>query len=504
MRRLLVVPLLTLGLIAGPASVALGEDHAAKLPPQASERASERASAALAKAREARTGKGGEATMALLELRRSYGALAAREKEQADALLARPSNEPVPPAGDGWARGATRARTCRPQVCVHYVTSTADAATAAWAATTLHQLQKVWDFEVRVLGFRAPASDNGAGGTAQFDVYLTNLGDDGLYGYCAPEDPVSDYRYNGYCVLDNDYSAAEFPKPGLPSLRVTAAHEFLHAIQFNYDAYEDLWIMEATATWIEERFADDVDDNRSYLRWGQLGNPGLSLDTSGGSQHYGNWIFFELLSKVYGVGAVKALWARMDSAHGEDRDQYSTQAIRTFLASKSMPFPRFYARFAAGNLVPQQVYPEGAAYRAAPVTAGYKLTSGTRSTGKRSPRLNHLASKSYRFVAGASLTGSWRLKVDVDLPAPGTGSAAYLVVHRKDGSKKHVPVALNRYGNATKYVGFSRSTVAAVTLTLANGSTRFRDCWARSTPYSCSGASLDDGRVYTFKATAVR
>ena len=53
----------------------------------------------------------------------------------------------------------------------------------------------------------------------------------------------SGYRYfdfSAYCVLDNDFSAAEFgyPDPTLP-LRVTAAHEFFHAIQFAYDLYED-------------------------------------------------------------------------------------------------------------------------------------------------------------------------------------------------------------------------------------------------------------------------
>ena len=31
--------------------------------------------------------------------------------------------------------------------------------------------------------------------------------------------------------------------------------------------------MEATATWVEERVADDVDDNRQYLPYGQVSRP---------------------------------------------------------------------------------------------------------------------------------------------------------------------------------------------------------------------------------------
>jgi hypothetical protein len=35
-------------------------------------------------------------------------------------------------------------------------------------------------------------------------------------------------------------------------LKVTAAHEFFHAVQFAYDIGEDGWLMESTATWMEE------------------------------------------------------------------------------------------------------------------------------------------------------------------------------------------------------------------------------------------------------------
>ena len=74
-----------------------------------------------------------------------------------------------------------------------------------------------------------------------------------------------------------------------------------------YDYYEDRWFMESTATWVEERFADGVNDNRQYLAFGQVGEPDTSLDLfeRGGFAHYGNWPFWEHLADRYGDGIVR-------------------------------------------------------------------------------------------------------------------------------------------------------------------------------------------------------
>ncbi len=41
-------------------------------------------------------------------------------------------------------------------------------------------------------------------------------------------------------------------------------------MQYAYDAEDDRWLMEATATWMEERLADGANDNRQYLPYGQV------------------------------------------------------------------------------------------------------------------------------------------------------------------------------------------------------------------------------------------
>ena len=294
-------------------------------------------------AQDALVGRGPDrqsASLALADLRVAYPSLSPAARAAAAPLLARPTDGGADPEQFGWSV-AEATPVCSVNFCVHYVTSTEDAPPLADAdangvpdqvTATLDTLESVLDFHTRVLGYRPPATDGTRGGSAQFDVYLSQLAGDGLYGFCAPEQKVPGQRflYSGYCVLDNDF--VEFPRGPLPSLQVTAAHEFFHAIQFAYDATEDRWFMEATATWAEERYADDIDDNRQYLKHGQLGRPRNPLDEydAFGQGHYGNWVFFERLSQRYGVEAVHQVWNQADATKGAP-DLYSTAAVAKVL-----------------------------------------------------------------------------------------------------------------------------------------------------------------------------
>ena len=53
-------------------------------------------------------------------------------------------------------------------------------------------------------------------------------------------------------------------------------------MQFGYDQFEDAWFQEATATWMEERVYDAVNDNRQFLPASALALAGLSLDSPAG------------------------------------------------------------------------------------------------------------------------------------------------------------------------------------------------------------------------------
>ena len=58
--------------------------------------------------------------------------------------------------------------------------------------------------------------------------------------------------------MDNDYDADEFPNytDPLAPMQVTAAHEYNHVLQYGYDALQDTWMFESTATWAEDKVFD--------------------------------------------------------------------------------------------------------------------------------------------------------------------------------------------------------------------------------------------------------
>ncbi|WP_157559788.1 MXAN_6640 family putative metalloprotease [Nocardioides sp. Soil777] len=470
------------------------------LPEQASPRATLEAAGRVLDG-EARTADP-SATVALRDLWLARPDLTGAEAVEAEALLSRPTDGAKDPFDNGYTVPSTR--TCGEHVCVHHVPSTADAPPSAdWVDLTLATLENTYAVEVDQLGYRAPLGDRRLGGDDRLDVYLKDLGT-GLYGYCAAEYRKKGRTASGFCVLDNDYAPAQFPSGTSPqdNLTVTAAHEFFHAVQYAYDYAEDPWMMESTATWVEERVADHIDDNRQYLRYSQLQAPFVPLDAFSSTYgfQYGNWIFWEYLTQQYSQGLVKKAWRAAGSLKKDGR-RYSVQAVQSVLRKKG-GLAKVYADFAAANTVPGLVYEEGAAYGVATPADAATLTRAARSW-KKAVRLDHLAGDSVRLAPGADLSGGrWRLEVRVDGPSRSASPAATAVVHKLDGTAKTMRVRLDRRGKGVSTVPFNAATVAAVTVSVANVSTRYR-C-GRKTSLACAGESRDDDRKFTVHTTAVK
>ena len=442
-------------------------------------------------------------SLAMRELFKALPSLSVSDRRTAEAVLARPTDGDADPVGDGYTVPARR--KCGEKVCVHWVGSTADAPpNQAWVRTNLKVISKVWRTEVGRLGYRKPVADRNRGGNPKLDVYLKELGDRGIYGYCTPERKVRGHKWlaSGYCVLDNDFAEAQYGAPPMHSLRVTAAHEFFHAVQFAYDYGEDPWLMEATATWMEERVADDVNDNRQYLPYGQVGNPSRPLDTfkRQGFNQYGNWTFFEYLSNRFGTGIVRQIWSRAGAYEGSGH-QYSTKAVETALDGKRGGFPDVFRAFAAANTVPGSSYPEGGKWPVAPSAASWTLTADARKQ-TASTRIAHMASRNWVVRPGAGIDGKrWRLRVGIDGPARATAPAAYLVVKRGEKVRR-TPIALSQKGKGGTAVAFNGNEVTWAKVVLVNASTRF-SCWHR-TSWSCQGRARDDDARFELGVTAFR
>jgi len=181
-----------------------------------------------------------------------------------------------------------------------------------YVQTMASVFNEVADIEIGLYGYTRPPSDEwyeDNGGNGLFDIYIKQLGND-LYGYTQWESLANNLSGDNefsqiqeknastsYLVMRNNYD--DFPYSELESIQVTAAHEFFHAIQFGYDAWEATWLLEATATWMEDEFYDDINDNYQYLKeW--FAAPQFALNYDSGPHWYGSWIFFRYLSEHIG------------------------------------------------------------------------------------------------------------------------------------------------------------------------------------------------------------
>ena len=465
-----------------------------------------------------------DATMILRDLFIRKRQLSGSELRQANSLLARPSDRrrDFPGAAKWTVTEAAASPFCSANVCVHWVDSTADAPPPAdvapadgipdWVATTDATLENVWTQEVTNMGYRAPESDSSSrnhGPDGKLDIYLANLLPDGLFGYCTSDDPKipPPWDVSAYCVLDNDYLGYGYTDPEAP-LDVTAAHEFFHAVQFAYDAYEDRWMMEATAVWMEGEVYGAIHDNYAYLPYGPLGAPGVPLDKGGTGLHqYGSWIFFRFLSEyplLDGPTIIRDIWDQADGANGGP-DLYSTAAIARAITLQGQSFGNLFATFAEWAAAPDLQFEEGADYPAAKVAKTSTLRSSDPSFARTSFVLDHLANAYAVILPGAGISGTAKLRVSVDGPDASTGPQASIVILRKDGTAGYVRLTPNANGNGSRRVAFGKGTVREVIVILTNASRRFRNCQPHfaTTIWSCSGVPRDDNQTYSFRAKLV-
>ncbi|HLM32787.1 MAG TPA: MXAN_6640 family putative metalloprotease, partial [Gaiellaceae bacterium] len=305
---------------------------------------------------------------------------------------------------------------------------------------------------------------------------------------------------SAYCVVDDDFARTQFPGPtrGLAALKVTAAHEFFHAVQFSYDYLEDTWLMEGTAAWMEDEVFDNINDNRQFLHASPLARSTIPLDLSLAPYHYGAWIFWRYLSERFDPGLVREVWEQADGARVGGR-LYSLAATRAALSARGLSFGAALGGFSVANRRPVTGYEEGRAYPLAPTSRTWTLRAPGASTGWRSRSLEHLTSRSFAFRTAG--TTSRRLRLELLVPLRATGSEARLLVYRRNGT---VSVRSLRAGAGTKTTVLLRvGNALRFELVLVNASTRITGCGLFSTLFSCSGKPLDDRRRYSFRATLV-
>jgi len=160
-----------------------------------------------------------------------------------------------------------------------------------WVDTVGLVLDSVWIRGVGQLGFRPPISDGfyPQGDGPRLDIYLEDLGGFFLGGTFPDSFPVNGNQSTAFILLSPTFDIP--PYSGQPhgpqrAMRVTAAHEFFHAIQFAYNVFGFevvgnngmFYWQEATAVWMEEQVYNDINDYVQYLPF-WFRSPELSFRT---------------------------------------------------------------------------------------------------------------------------------------------------------------------------------------------------------------------------------
>jgi hypothetical protein len=519
MRRALVI-----GLVAATALTAVGTAGAAA----PSQRAQIQARASLERALAIFRGQGSDprgATGALLDLRAQMRALSPADRQRARVLFARPTDGHN---GDWTAPSSARRHICTTNFCIHWVKTTGDAPNLTdsnhngipnYVESTRTVMTEVWNKEVTDLGYHAPMSDAGSGShhggnpNKRIDIYLQDVGRFGLYGYCTTDDPKYSTQSNvsAYCVFDDDFSRRQFggAATGIAALKVTAAHEFNHAIQFSYDVRDDRWFLEATATNMEASVYPSIHDNYQYFTSSPISKTApwrpIDLFQPSGANQYGVWIFFHYLCQqsIDGCDIVRQIWERAAvTPFKKVGGTYSTQAIEDELAERSETFADVFREFGVANQNPADPvvgYTDGTGfgfsaklrnYANNPMAAGFMYSYGLGTF--------HMANDYVKLVPGV---GAATVDFSFDLPAL-TGAQVTVIRYDQAGvaQPEQVPV-LDGSGDGTlNGVAFSTANTSKIVVVFTNANTDF-NC-GHGTNLSCHGNPLGDSSSpdYTFQA----
>ncbi|MBN1313073.1 MAG: hypothetical protein JXB30_16800 [Anaerolineae bacterium] len=257
---------------------------------------------------------------------------------------------------------------------IHYTLSGNDAVDSTdlnnnsvpdYVEQVLDALNTSYQTEVVQLGWAPPPDDLGEGGDTRFDVYLEELMAEGIAGYADseggylgdnPSTPEIERRAAySYLSVDNDFTEVlediESDETPLELLQATAAHEFNHAIQAGYDAFDpQAWLYEATASWMEDEVFDGSNDTVYYIE-DIFDAPDQCRVAEEG--WYGSWLFLRLMSERYGQDVVRSIWEHSRQLDGLDAIDAALVPYGSSLLLESRDF-------AVANLL--RTYEEGAAY----------------------------------------------------------------------------------------------------------------------------------------------
>ena len=244
-----------------------------------------------------------------------------------------------------------------------------------YVETMSEVFESVWFFFDDTLGYTPPP----LGGSDKYDIFIENLPSNYFaITYTTTLFNESNTSCASYIKMRNNYNASVFQAlTELENLKITAAHEFFHAIQFSYNCFERFWLMEATAVWSEDQLYNNINDHYRYMpAWFQ--NSSRNIDDE--SNHmYGSFIFFQYIDEhLGGPEMIKTIWEESRSRANSVND-ISFVSIDASLATVGSSFNSALNSMRIANRIMSShpnaqpyTYQEAEDY---PVTAPSEITS---------------------------------------------------------------------------------------------------------------------------------
>ena len=389
-----------------------------------------------------------ELTLAFAGLAQALPALDGDDRREAKRILARPDDGANDPQDDGYtAPEAAQSPFCDANFCVHWVATGRDKpplddhdgnedddGVPDFVEQVMASAQHSFTVENTNLNWVEPLGDDNEGGgtgTDKTDVYLLELNPNilcCLFGYAAPDPGQGggESLYS-YLVLDNNYD--EFgPIDPIDALQVTMAHEYNHVLQFTYDSFEDDWMFESTATWMENNVYPAVDDYINFVP--EFARTSKIPLTNAGRKIYGAAVWNHYIQGTSGAGDVRDAW---DASPTVDPAHLSVAAYDSVLPGGTglSPFPGMgttFAEFAVSTAewrsAPPSLYEDGA--ELPDMKRVGKLRVGD---PYKKVKLDHLAYALLNVPASAARANDLRLHVKL----PDETRSGYAIVGRIGG-----------------------------------------------------------------------
>lgn len=267
---------------------------------------------------------------------------------------------------------------------------------------------EVWETEIDGYGFLPPIADG-----EYYEITIMEYAG-AFYGetlFGAERSAGVPIRYETSIQIDNDFK--EYKTKGLRGLRVTAAHEFHHAIQLSSYGWwgdDELYAYELTATWMESVVYPDIKDYYQYLDDYFSYFNGRSLNSTAYSG-YERVVWALFLAEKFGADIMSAIWNRMRDVtflRGVDavlQQTYGTSLIKEFAAFTTW---NYYTSYRADTT---QSYRNGFAYPLYKPAATVSF-AGARASASR--RVEPLSSTLFQFVNISDTVDVMVANVDIE------------------------------------------------------------------------------------------